>query len=133
MTTQNIPLQQRAGNNIGNESLPPFIHGAAMPETAVNVSGNTTLMEGQDKVVRTPSVRTIAGNFGAVINQTANTYDCVVLFVDDEGNEMPLGDFTVNPNSLGELNLEGYFAEGLFLGLCPGEKIILNTALGGGS
>lgn len=127
MTTQNVPLQQRAGNNIGNETLPPYIHGAAMPETPVNVNGVTVLMEGQEKVVRTPCVRTISGNFGAVINQTATSYDCVILFVDDQGNEMVLGDFTADPSSMSELNLEGYFEQGLILALCPGEKIILRT------
>jgi hypothetical protein len=128
MTTQNIPLQQRAGNNIGNETLPPYIHGAAMPETPVNTNGTTTLMEGQSKVVRTPCVRTIAGNFGALINQSPISYDCVILFVDALGNEMVLGDFIAGASGLSELNLEGYFAQGLILGLCPGEKIILRTA-----
>jgi len=131
MTSQNVPLQQRAGHNIGNESLPPFIHGAAMPETAVNVSGVTVLMVGQEKVVRTPSVRVVSGNFGAVINQTVNIYNFGVFFVDDLGNEMLLGVGTSNPG-LAELNLEGYFEQGLMLGLCLGEKIIMRTTLGGG-
>ena len=123
---KNVPLQQRAGRNIGNEVLPPIIHGAAMPELAVNPSGDTVLMEGQENVVRTPCVRTVSGNFGAIINQTAILQGFIVLFRDDEGNEMPISlPIAANAGDFGELNLGAFFAEGLFLGLCPGEKLIL--------
>jgi hypothetical protein len=63
---ENIPLQQRAGRNIGVQVLPPYLHDAAMPEIAVNPTGVTTIMEGKDEVVRTPSIRVFAGNFAAL-------------------------------------------------------------------
>lgn len=130
---ENIPLQQRAGRNIGNEVLPPFIHGAAMPEIAVNTNGMTVLMEGQEKVLRTPSVRVVSGNFGGIINQSSINYLATVYFVDNEGNEMAISEeLDVGANDMTELNMGGdsalALALGLFLGLCPGEKIILRCA-----
>jgi hypothetical protein len=133
---ENIPLQQRAGRNIGTEVLPPFINGAAMPEIAVNPSGVTVVMEGQEGVVRTPCVR--AGNdysqedgpnWGLVINQTDDDLNIDILFVDTENNEMKLGDIVVGAQSLEGLLLEYIFAAGAFLGLCPGEKIILRSSI----
>lgn len=125
-TTVNIPLQQRAGHNIGNQGVFPFVHGAAGREIAVNVSGATVLMEGRDKVVRTPCVGAISANFGVLYNATTTSYDFTILFVDDQGNESEIGEGTVAGGAVGQLNLEDDFEEGeAFLGLCPGEKIIL--------
>ncbi|MFQ5339934.1 MAG: hypothetical protein ACE5F6_00150 [Anaerolineae bacterium] len=133
---ENIPLQQRAGRNIGTEALPPFINGAAMPEIVVNPSGVTVVMVGQEGVVRTPCVRANSlpdeldgPNWGFVINQTDNDLNIDILFVDNENNEMKLGDIVVLAQSLEGLILEYVFAAGAFLGLCPGEKIILRSSI----
>jgi hypothetical protein len=133
---ENIPLQQRAGRNIGTEVLPPFINGGAMPEIAVNPTGATTIMEGQEGVVRTPchQVGILPGtdgpSFGAVINQNTDDYDIGIFFVDDENNEILIGSLNVLADENAPLNLEqAYLAGGAVLGLCPGEKIILRSAV----
>lgn len=127
---ENIPLQQRVGRNIGIEVLPPYILGAAMPEIEVNPTGVTVLMEGQDKVLRTPSVRVIDGYFGVVFNTSGNTYLFEIFFVDNENNEMKIGEIPVPTIDEGvPLSLDDPFAAGLFLGLCLGEKIIMRGSL----
>lgn len=126
---ENIPLQQRAGRNIGIEVLPPYIHGAGAPEIAVNPTGRTVIMEGQEGVVRSPSLRLHEAAFGFIFNQTAVEYDITILFVDDQNNETEIGDAALLANSVVPLLLESPFADGAFLGLCPGEKIVLDSAV----
>jgi hypothetical protein len=126
---ENIPLQQRAGRNIGVQVLPPYLHDAAMPEIAVNPTGVTTIMEGKDEVVRTPSIRVFAGNFGVIINQSALDYLFEVFFVDDQNNELKIGEVESAAGDAAALNLWGYWGVGLFLNLCYGEKIILRGSL----
>jgi hypothetical protein len=126
---KNIPLQQRAGRNIGVQVLPPYLHDAAMPEIAVNPTGVTTIMEGKDEVVRTPSIRVFAGNFGVIINQSALDYLFEVFFVDDQNNELKIGEVESAAGDAAALNLWGYWGVGLFLNLCYGEKIILRGSL----
>lgn len=129
-TTVNIPLQQRAGHNIGNQGTFPFTHGAGSREIAVNVSGATVLMEGRDKVVRTPCLGAELANFGFIFNSTATSYDYTVVFVDDLGNEIEIGGDTVAGGAAYPLNLGDAFANGqAFVGLCPGEKIVLRMAV----
>jgi hypothetical protein len=130
MTTVNVPLQNRAGKNVGNQPLHPFVHGAAMPETPVNTSGKTTLMEGQKNVVRTPTLPATVGSFGFVSNQSVISYDYTPIFVDNEGNEMVIGPATtVAAGAVGILTLSNPFLDGAFLGLCEGEKIVLGVAV----
>jgi hypothetical protein len=126
---ENIPLQQRAGRNIGVQVLPPYLHDAAMPEIAVNPTGVTTIMEGKDEVVRTPSVRVFLGNFGAIINQTALDYLFEIFFVDNQNNELKIGEVEADAGESTGLNLWGWWATSVLLGLCLGEKIILRGSL----
>lgn len=125
---ENQPLQQRVGRNIGTEVLPPFINGGAMPEIPLKYPGTTTIMEGQEGVVRTPCVMADGANFGFLFNQSDDDVNFFVFFVDAEGNEMQIGHSGVGDHESQELALnELYFLIGLFLGLCPGEKIIIRT------
>jgi hypothetical protein len=126
----NIPLQQRAGRNIGVEVTPPYIQGAAAPQILVAPTGATVLMTGRENVARTPYGRARvydsgAWGFGRIFNNTAVSIDWEVSFVDTEGNEMLVASGTVGANSSEELEINevtGYWA------LCAGEKLVLRHA-----
>jgi hypothetical protein len=125
----NIPLQQRAGRNIGVEVTPPYIQGAAAPQILVATSGSTVLMQGRENVARTPFVRTklypaLSWIYGVLFNNTAASIDYEVFFVDDENNEMEVSSGTVAANAVGSLTISvvGFWA------LCPGEKLVLRHA-----
>jgi hypothetical protein len=123
-----IPLQQRAGRNIGIESSPVFLQSAGGPEIAVKASGDTVIMEGVASAVRTPFTR---GNFsGTVFNDTVAAFFFNVYFKDELGNELLLTTVqTVNPNSSIDLDLTGagVFTPDLPLSLCEGEKLVLRS------
>jgi hypothetical protein len=123
----NIPLQQRAGRNIGVEVTTPYVQGAASPETPVALIGPTTLMEGREHVARTPLVQGkipsgVTPAFGVLFNNTLGSINYSVFFVDAVNNEMLVGAGTVPANSAGPLVLTN--ADAIWA-LCPGEKIVL--------
>jgi hypothetical protein len=132
---ENKPLQHRAGRNIGNQALPPYIHGAGMPEIPVSINGSTVIMEGQQKTVRTPCVRSDSEtantvNFGRLFNTTDISYDASVHFIDNANNEIQVGGpTTVLPNDDSPLELNVPFGDGAFLGLCYGEKLVLRCVI----
>lgn len=123
----NVPLQQRAGRNIGVEGITPYVQGAATPETPVAANGDTVLMEGREHVARTPLVQgkipsgTIPA-FGVCFNNTAGSIDYSIFFVDEDNREMLVGSGTVGANSAGPLMLTDANA---IWALCPGEKLVL--------
>ena len=87
----NIPLQQRAGRNIGIESLPVFLQAAGAPEvvaqTGVPFGPRVTLFKGVSNALRTPYLR--APSSGRVFCADTDPSGALgVFFQDDQGNEM---------------------------------------------
>jgi hypothetical protein len=126
----NIPLQQRAGRNIGIEPslASAFLQDAQGPETDVNTAtgAKTTILECPQGMARAPQQAGFNQNAGMLINRSAATFPYEVLFVDDLGNELVINSGTVAANtvqgfSYTDTNLIS--AENLVLN--PGEKIVL--------
>jgi hypothetical protein len=126
----NIPLQQRAGRNIGIEPslASAFLQDAQGPETDVNTAtgAKTTILECPQGMARAPQQAGFNQNAGMLINRSAATFPYEVLFVDDLGNELMINSGTVAANtvqgfSYTDTNLIS--AENLVLN--PGEKIVL--------
>jgi hypothetical protein len=136
MATVNPQLQARAGRNIGVEPslYDAFLQDAGGPETDVNPTGDTVILECPQGMARSPlSISPLASppTAGMIVNRTASAFNYSVLFVDDEGNEIVIGiGGSVGANSV---NPFIYWVGIGFQGvepwvLCPGEKIILRDA-----
>ena len=126
----NIPLQQRAGRNIGIEPslASAFLQDAQAPETDVNTAtgAKTTILECPQGMARAPQQAGFNQNAGMILNRSAAAFAYDVLFVDDLGNELVIGSGSVAANtvqgfSYTDANLLS--AENLVLN--PGEKIVL--------
>ena len=96
----NVPLKQRAGKNIGVESLPVFLIAAGAPEVpvpsiAAATPGGTpaVLLEGVADGLRTPFVR--GTNSGFAFNTGADDVTAAIYFVDDLGNKMRIAEVNV--------------------------------------
>jgi hypothetical protein len=126
----NVPLQQRAGRNIGIEPnlASAFLQDASGPETDVNTATNakTTILECPEGMARAPQQAGFDQRAGMIINRSAADFDYLVLFVDDLGNEIILSGSSVAANSAEGFSYTGtnlILAENLVLN--PGEKIVL--------
>jgi hypothetical protein len=126
-TPVNVPVQLRAGRNIGIEpGLVPFVQDGGGAETDVNPLGVTVILSCPERMSRTP--QTGVASSGMIVNRTADDVDYAVYFRDDQGHEallaakVTVGSGDVDPFLYGT---EGDLA---VLALCPGENIILRTS-----
>jgi hypothetical protein len=137
---ENIPLEQRAGRNIGIESLPVFIQAAAGPEVAVTSIGSSepggaavTLMTAVKNAVRTPFTRGPAN--GMVFNKDASNTALYLVWLDDgEGNLFLIDSGSVGGGDVEPLDLSGAgpgdpnaFTPAKPLCLCGNEKLIMRA------
>jgi hypothetical protein len=129
MTTVNVPLQARAGKNIGIEPGPgPFVQHAGGEETPVNpvVGSMTPILACPDGVRRTPLFRGAAAEgSGVIFNNTALDFSYRLFFRDKLGNEVPVGPLQTVGAAASD-SLLGYddLEETAFC-LTPGESIVL--------
>ena len=126
----NIPLQQRAGRNIGIEPslASAFLQDAQAPETDVNTAtgAKTTILECPEGMARAPQQAGFNQNAGMILNRSAATFPYEVLFVDDLGNELAINSGSVPANTaqgFSYTDMNATSAENLVLN--PGEKIVL--------
>jgi hypothetical protein len=135
----NQPLQQRAGRNIGIETLPVFLQAAGAPEIVVPITGAgtyTTLLEAVEGVLRTPFTR--GEEAGFVFNLDASACDFGVFFEDDAGNRMLIAVGSVDASGTLALDLSvngsavNPFTPAKPLCLFDGEKIVITALVGGG-
>lgn len=133
----NPSLQQRAGRNIGIESLPPFIHSAGAPEVEVTpgsgaVGQPATLLEAVESGLRTPFTR--AATNGYIFNHQAEEVFVGVFFEDGLGNSMLIGFQSVPASGAAAIDLSGAApGENPFtplkpLCLCDDEKLVARAA-----
>jgi hypothetical protein len=124
---ENLPLEQRAGRNIGIEPTLAlaFAQGAGAPETDVNaaIGARTTILECPVGVARTPKGANV-NEQGFLTNRSAVDYNYSVLFVDDLGNELEIRTDSVGAGLVAPFAYISS-ANGLALVLAPGEKIVL--------
>ena len=126
----NIPLQQRAGRNIGIEPslASAFLQDAQGPETDVNTAtgAKTTILECPQGMARAPQQAGFNQNAGMLINRSAAAFAYLVLFVDDLGNELEINSGSVAANTAQGFSYTGTsFTTAENLVLNPGEKIVL--------
>lgn len=139
------PLQQRAGRNIGIESLAVFRQAAGAPEVVATIGADidaspgpqVTVMEGVEKALRTPTMTAAVGTgpfSGWAFNSETVTLPQLKFYFQDElGNKMlianissPLGggplDLAVTPPST-----PNPFTLFKPLCLCEDEKIVMRA------
>jgi hypothetical protein len=135
----NVPLKQRAGKNIGVESLPVFLIAAGAPEVpvpsiAAATPGGTpaVLLEGVADGLRTPTVRGAIS--GYAFNNGASDVVAAIYFVDDLGNKMRIAEVPVTA-ALGyaplDLTGDNVFNTEKVLSLDVGEKLTCQAYLSG--
>jgi len=132
----NVPLKQRAGRNIGVESLPVFLIAAGAPEVpvpsiAAATPGGTpaVLLEGVADGLRTPFVR--GSTSGFAFNTGAADVTAAIYFVDDLGNKMRIAEVVVPLNGSIALDIDAGNVFGLaqVLSLAEGEKMTCQAYL----
>jgi len=132
MATPNVPLQKRAGLNIGIEpGAAPFLQYSGGREVEINpaIGAKTVILECPEGIARTPltQVAEAAGGAGGVIvNTTTNTFAYEVWFRDADGNEAKIADVF----SLAGPGFDAFVANNSYLDetaftLTPGEKIFI--------
>ena len=135
MTTVNPQLQARAGRNIGIEPTTglAFVQDAGAPETDVNPTGDTVILECPEGMARAPigSREAFQGSSGLasgfIVNRTASPYGYDVIFRDDQGNEITIQSGTADANAMTPFVYAPWGGAGkpeTFV-LNPGEKILL--------
>ena len=122
-------LQVRAGLNVGNEPAGGigFVEKAGSKYTALPTNGTpVTIFEGIEGVIRTFNTQTDGA--GKLINDsTTDIVDVTLLFVDEQGNEVPL---LPGPVALTPQEVETLFGiSGIFPCFAPGEKIVASAAV----
>ena len=126
MTTTNVPLQKRAGRNIGIEpGSSPFVQDGGGRETNVpaTLGAKTVILSCPDRMARSPQTGGIGSGF--VVNGTASDYTFKVFFRDDQGNEAQISNAQTVPTGDVLDFIYGVETGAINLVLCPGEKIIL--------
>jgi hypothetical protein len=130
-TPVNVPVQLRAGRNIGIEpGLVPFVQDGASPETDVNptVGSVTVILECPERMARTPQTGGTVS--GMISNRTAASFLYEVYFRDDQGNDALLAaSVTLLAGAISNF-LYGTEGDDSALVLCPGEKIVLKSVPG---
>lgn len=120
----NRPLQQRAGRNIGIESLAVFLQAAgALPVDVAVDCPKTTLLEAVQNALRTPRMQS---NSGFVFNDTG-AQQLLKVYLQDKLNNSMLITSTVIPASGGPLDLTGVFSPSMPLCLCDGERLVATS------
>lgn len=126
----NVPLQKRAGLNIGIEepNFAPFLQDGGGKETQINpvIGAETVILECPAGSAR--SVNNGSENQGMIFNTSAANFSYEVLFQDTLGNKLELNTGTVNAGEALSFVYQGKSAP---LVLVPGEKILLKAAQGG--
>jgi hypothetical protein len=131
MARVNPQLQARAGRNIGIEPglYSAFLQDAGGPETDVNPTGDTVILECPQGMARSPLSLNASTNpppAGWILNRTASDFFYLVIFRDDESNEIEVGNGDVAANAVSTF----IYWENSDVGqkpwvLNPGEKILL--------
>jgi hypothetical protein len=124
-TSANIPVQLRAGRNIGIEKgLTPFVQAGASRETEINptIGSSTVILLCPDKTAR--AIQTdVTPTSGLSINTTVATINYLILFQDTQGNKAFIGAGIASP---GVANfLYGTEADASTVVLAPGEAIVI--------
>jgi hypothetical protein len=126
MTTQNRPLQQRAGKN-----YPGFLSVLAgtNAQSAKLTAADTVLMEGEGDILLPGALSFIsAGDVVSVYNSSGASLDFQLVYVDEFGTELVIDSATV---ANGSSTPSGTFIAPPFLYLTKGEKILLRVVAPG--
>jgi hypothetical protein len=126
MATPNVPLQKRAGRNIGIEpGAKPFLQDAGGRETEIArpIGSYTVILECPQGVARNPNVDCAQGAAGVICNKGADFF-YEVRFRDTLGNEVVLDSGSVLSGASDSFE---YGTEDYPLVLTPGEKIVLKS------
>ena len=127
MATPNVPLQRRAGRNIGIEpgGAVPFVQDAGGRETEIAraIGAYTVILECPDGVARNPSVTSSQHAAGLLFNKGAEFF-YEVRFRDTLGNEVVLIQSSISATDVSGFD---YGLAALILVLAPGEKIVIKS------
>jgi hypothetical protein len=127
MTTPNVPLQKRAGRNIGIEpGAHAFLQDAGGRETEIArpIGSYTTILECPQGVARNPNVDGAQARAGVICNKGADFF-YEVRFRDTLGNEVLLASGSVLAGAVG-VDFE-YGTSNYPLVLTPSEKIVIKS------
>ena len=129
MTKANVPLQRRAGLNIGIEpDFSVYLQDAGGKEKALNtpVGSETVILECPEGVARTPL--SMGENSGVIANPTAIDFNYTVFFRDELGNDAALtGVQTLAGNSNDAFVYHDGRLQDTSFTLTPGQKIVIKS------
>jgi hypothetical protein len=121
---ENIPLQQRAGKNPEPRAFSyPLVATARSRVFRAKDTEDNIVLSGSSKEQR--AIPLGAEAVGLILNFTGGDIGYAAYFVDDQDNEYLLESGTIGDGSSDDID----FGEG-FIGLLPGEKIILRITSG---
>jgi len=125
----NVPLQKRAGLNIGIEpGAAPFLQysGGREVEISPAVGAKTVILECPEGIARTPLAQAAEDAGGVIVNTTTNTFDYEVWFRDADGNEAKIADvFSLAGPGAGPFVANNSYLDETAFTLTPGEKIFI--------
>ena len=129
----NVPLQQRAGLNIGIEpGILPFIQYSGGREVEINpaIGAKTVILECPEGTARTPLTQAAEDAGGVIVNTTADTFYYEVWFRDADGNEAKVANVATRATGVDEFVANNSYLDGTAFTLTPGEKIFILSVSG---